>query len=75
MYTDLLFYIDGQWTAGCSGNTATVINPSTGETIGQLPLASNADLDTALAAAGRGFETWSNTSTYDRSAILRRAAA
>ena len=75
MYTDLLFYIDGQWTAGRSGNTSNVINPSTGETIGQLPLASNADLDTALAAAGRGFETWSNTSAYDRSAILRRAAA
>ncbi|EJM71818.1 NAD-dependent aldehyde dehydrogenase [Pseudomonas sp. GM49] len=75
MYTDLLFYIDGQWTAGSSGNTAAVINPSTGETIGQLPLASNEDLDAALAAAASGFETWSATSAYDRSGILRRAAS
>lgn len=75
MYTDLLFYIDGQWTAGSSGNTAAVINPSTGETIGQLPLASNEDLDAALAAAASGFEIWSTTSAYDRSGILRRAAS
>lgn len=75
MYTDLLFYIDGQWTAGNSGNTAAVINPSTGETLGQLPLASSEDLDTALAAAASGFETWSATSAFDRSGILRRVAA
>ncbi|VVN65800.1 NAD-dependent succinate-semialdehyde dehydrogenase [Pseudomonas fluorescens] len=75
MYTDLLFYIDGQWTAGSSGNTAAVINPSTGKTIGQLPLASNEDLDAALAAAASGFETWSATSAYDRSGILRRVAS
>ena len=75
MYTDLLFYIDGQWTAGSSGNTAAVINPSTGEMIGQLPLASNEDLDAALAAAANGFETWSATSAYDRSGVLRRAAS
>jgi succinate-semialdehyde dehydrogenase/glutarate-semialdehyde dehydrogenase len=75
MYTDLLFYIDGQWTAGSSGNTAAVLNPSTGEALGQLPLASSEDLDTALAAAARGFETWSATSAFDRSGILRRVAA
>ncbi|PYY72329.1 NAD-dependent succinate-semialdehyde dehydrogenase [Pseudomonas jessenii] len=75
MYTDLLFYIDGQWTAGSSGNTAAVLNPSTGETLGQLPLASSEDLDTALAAAASGFETWSATSAFDRSGILRRVAA
>ncbi|MDQ0126598.1 succinate-semialdehyde dehydrogenase/glutarate-semialdehyde dehydrogenase [Pseudomonas lini] len=75
MYTDLLFYIDGQWTAGSAGNTAAVLNPSTGETLGQLPLASSDDLDTALAAAASGFETWSATSAFDRSGILRRVAA
>lgn len=75
MYTDLKFYIGGEWTTGDAGRTSPVINPATGEEIGQLPLASRKDLDAALDAAKNGFETWSITSAYDRSAILRRAAA
>ncbi|MDR0279224.1 MAG: NAD-dependent succinate-semialdehyde dehydrogenase [Paucimonas sp.] len=75
MYTDLLFYIDGAWTLGDADRTAAVVNPATGEEIGRLPLVSRKDLDSALAAAERGFATWSATSAYDRSAILRRAAA
>jgi len=75
MYTDLLFYIDGAWTLGEADRTAAVVNPATGEEIGRLPLASRKDLDSALAAAERGFAVWSATSAYDRSAILRRAAA
>jgi len=75
MYTDLLFYIDGAWTQGEADRTAAVLNPASGEEIGRLPLASRQDLDNALAAAERGFALWSATSAYDRSAILRRAAA
>ncbi len=75
MYTDLMFYIGGEWTAGEADRTSPVINPATGEEIGQLPLASRKDLDAALVAAAKGFESWSVTSAYDRSAILRRAAA
>ncbi|WP_412459888.1 NAD-dependent succinate-semialdehyde dehydrogenase [Pseudomonas sp. SC11] len=75
MYTELKFYIDGEWTLGETERTGAVVNPATGEEIGRLPLASRADLDAALAAAARGFESWSVTSAYDRSAILRRAAA
>lgn len=75
MYTDLLFYIDGEWTQGEADRTSAVLNPATGEEIGRLPLASRQDLDRALAAAQAGFESWSITSAYERSAILRRAAA
>ncbi|MDH4562826.1 NAD-dependent succinate-semialdehyde dehydrogenase [Pseudomonas sp. BN411] len=74
MYTDLMFYIDGEWTVGEADRTSPVINPATGEEIGQLPLASRQDLDAALVAAAKGFENWSVTSAYDRSTILRRAA-
>lgn len=75
MYTDLLFYIDGEWTQGEADRTSAVVNPATGEEIGRLPLASHQDLDRALASAQAGFESWSVTSAYERSAILRRAAA
>jgi len=74
MYTDLALYIDGQWTHGSGAERFTVLNPATGETVGQLPLATAADLDLALAAADRGFRLWSATSAYERSKILRKAA-
>jgi succinate-semialdehyde dehydrogenase/glutarate-semialdehyde dehydrogenase len=75
MYTDLALYIDGQWTHGSGGTTFTVLNPATNEPVGELPLASTEDLDRAVAAAERGFALWSVTSAYERSKILRKAAA
>jgi succinate-semialdehyde dehydrogenase/glutarate-semialdehyde dehydrogenase len=51
-----------------------VINPATQELLGKLPHATTADLDRALAAAQRAFETWKKTSPLERSQILRRVA-
>ena len=56
-------------------DTIPVENPSTEATFGDLVLASDSDLDDALAAAGRGFEIWRKTSPLERSGVLRRAAA
>ena len=53
-------------------NTQDVINPATLEVLGQLPHATEADLDRALAAAQRAFESWKKSSPMDRSAILRK---
>lgn len=52
-----------------------VENPATLDTLGELVLATDADLDQALAAAGRGFEQWRRTSPLERSRVLRQAAA
>jgi succinate-semialdehyde dehydrogenase/glutarate-semialdehyde dehydrogenase len=41
--------------------TFAVRNPATGAVLGQLPLATTADLDRALAAAARGFALWRAT--------------
>jgi len=43
-------YIDGKWVDGGSGRLA-VTNPGTGETIGEIAIASTADVDRAVAAA------------------------
>ena len=51
-----------------------VVNPATGDTIGSLAFAERADLDHALEAAARGFETWKKVSAYERSKIMRKAA-
>ena len=48
---DLKLFIDGSWRAGEDRDHFTVINPVTGSGIAELPLATDADLEEALAAA------------------------
>ncbi|MBS0246538.1 MAG: NAD-dependent succinate-semialdehyde dehydrogenase [Proteobacteria bacterium] len=74
MYTDLKLYIDGQWLGADNRKSEDVINPATGKVLAKLPHASKADLDHALAAADKAFKTWSKTSAYDRSTMMRKAA-
>jgi succinate-semialdehyde dehydrogenase / glutarate-semialdehyde dehydrogenase len=72
--TDLKFYINGSWRSGEGRDTHKVINPATGETLAELPLATAADLDEALAAAERGFKLWRATDVNERGAILHKVA-
>jgi succinate-semialdehyde dehydrogenase/glutarate-semialdehyde dehydrogenase len=67
-------YIDGQWCDGSEGKAEDVINPATEAVLGKLPHASKADLDRALAAAERGFQTWKTMTALERSPIIRRIA-
>ena len=74
MYPDVQLFIDGQWRASQDGRTLDVVNPATGEQVGTVAHATIADLDLALAAAERGFETWRSTPAYDRYKIMQKAA-
>src|SRR6185503_8140753 len=68
-------YIDGAWKKnGGSNKGEDVINPATEKPLAHLPHASKSDLDQALESAKKGFVVWKNTSAYDRSKILRKAA-
>lgn len=73
-YADLKLFIGGEWVAGGDRRTQPVINPASGETLGQLPHASTADLDQALEAARRSFPLWRAKAPHERGRILRRAA-
>ncbi|MBO1111313.1 NAD-dependent succinate-semialdehyde dehydrogenase [Bordetella petrii] len=75
MYEQLALYIDGEFLTGDGRRTQDVINPATLEVLGQLPHATEADLDRALAAAQRAFESWKHSSPMERSAILRKVAS
>ena len=72
-YSDTNLFINGQWRDG-SGDRLAVLNPATGETIGTLGNATEADLNEALSAAEDGFQTWRITSPLERSKLMRRAA-
>jgi succinate-semialdehyde dehydrogenase / glutarate-semialdehyde dehydrogenase len=72
--TDLQFYIAGRWRSGEGRDTHAVINPATGVTLAQLPLATAGDLDEALEAAERGFKSWRAVDVNTRGAILHKVA-
>jgi len=73
-YADLSLFIGGEWLSAAGRKSSPVINPATEETIGQVPHASKADLDRALAAAQEGFKTWRAIFPDERGRILKRAA-
>ncbi len=72
-YPELSLLIDGQWRGREGHEMLPVVNPATGDVIGQLPVATIADLDEALDAAGKAFLSWRDTPAYDRYQIIRRA--
>ena len=73
-YPDTLLFIDGQWRPSNSGRTLPVFNPATAKPIGTVAWADTSDLDQALDASARGFETWRGTPAYERAKLMRRAA-
>ena len=74
-YPHTRLLIDGQWCDALDGRTLAVHNPATGEEIGRVAHAAIADLDLAVTAAVKGFQTWRRTPAIERAKTLRRAAA
>jgi aldehyde dehydrogenase (NAD+) len=72
MKDQLQFYIDGQWVDPASPRTLEVVNPSTEQPIARISLGSAADVEVAVQAARRAFETYSQTSREERLALLAR---
>jgi aldehyde dehydrogenase (NAD+) len=70
MYDLRKFYIDGAWVEPQSKRELEVINPATEQVIGKLSLGTAEDIDSAVAAARRAFETYSQTSREERIALL-----
>src|SRR5271170_1442270 len=65
------FYIDGQWVDSAKTQDFPVINPANEEPIATISLGSPADVDRAVAAAKRAFESYSETSLQERLDLLR----
>ncbi|MEC7399183.1 MAG: aldehyde dehydrogenase family protein, partial [Pseudomonadota bacterium] len=69
------FYIDGQWVDPVSMDTRPVENPATEETIGHISFGTKADVDKAVKAARRAFDSFSQTSREERLTLLRAIQA
>jgi len=71
---ELRNFVDGEPVAALSGQTAPLIDPSTGEVFAGAPVSGEADVDAAIQAAARAFETWRHTTPSERSLALLRIA-
>ena len=65
-------YIDGQWVDSEGGTRHVVINPATEEGTTEVTLGTAADVDKAVKAARKAFETFSETTVAERTALLGR---
>ena len=78
MTNDDTLFIGGEWVPPSSAATIEVRNASTGEVIGSVPEAAEADVDAAVAAARRAFDDpagWSAWTPAERAGALERLAA
>ena len=66
MVDRLKFYVDGAWQSPVSKKTWPVVNPATEEVLYEIALGSQEDVDKAVAAARRAFETYSVTTREQR---------
>ncbi len=73
-YPDLYMIIDGERVMAGDRRTHRVVNPATGDTLGEVPLANAADLDRALDTAARGFKIWRDSTPQQRATVLQGAA-
>lgn len=73
-YPNTQLFIAGVWRDAADGKSLAVFNPATGKEIGRVAHAGIADLDLALAAAQKGFETWRDMPAVERAKIMRKAA-
>jgi aldehyde dehydrogenase (NAD+) len=69
---DTRFYIDGAWLDRADAPRIAVTNPYSEEVIGHIAAGSAADVDLAVAAARRAFDSFSQTPASNRVALLTR---
>lgn len=69
------FYIDGQWVNPVEPRALDVINPANEAVCATISLGSAADVDLAVAAARRAFNTYGYSSRDERVALLEAVVA
>jgi len=74
-FTPRGLYIGGQWQEAAEGGRLESINPATGERLGEVPLATQADVDRAVKAGRKAFESdWGRMPMRERAGYLIRLA-
>jgi succinate-semialdehyde dehydrogenase/glutarate-semialdehyde dehydrogenase len=74
MYSQFGMFIDGAWRQGAAGELAPVLDPGTEQVLGEVPVATKADVEEAIAAAERGLKLWRTTASWTRADHLHAVA-
>jgi malonate-semialdehyde dehydrogenase (acetylating)/methylmalonate-semialdehyde dehydrogenase len=69
---ELTHYINGEHVKGTSGRFADVFNPATGEVQAKVPLASNAEMDAAVAVAEAAQPAWAAVNPQRRARVMMK---
>ena len=72
-YVPLL--INGQFIQSSSSNLLDVVNPATQEILAKVPMATNAEIETAISGAQAAFEIWKETPVSERARLMLRYQA
>ncbi|MGG7057695.1 aldehyde dehydrogenase family protein [Clostridium tertium] len=67
-------FINGEWRESSDGSTIKTYNPATGELLSEIADASEKDVDDAVKAAKKAFETWGKTTPAERASLLNNIA-
>jgi 1-pyrroline dehydrogenase len=67
-------FIGGAWVDSAAGQTLAVENPANGEVIAHVQASAPEDVDRAVKAAEKAFQTWQHTTPAERSLALLKLA-
>jgi 1-pyrroline dehydrogenase len=67
-------FIGGTWVEAAEGGTMEVLNPSTGETIAEVPAGTASDVDRAVEAAKQALPEWLDSTPAERAELLLKLA-
>ncbi len=68
---DYLMYINGEWV-GKDLEKLEVKNPANGQTVGSVPIGGEIETNQAIDSAHEAFQTWSQTTAYERATYLKK---
>jgi len=69
-----LMLVDGKWQPSADGRFLPVENPAKRQAIAEVPRAGAADVDRAVRAAAKAFESWKRVAPRERGRLLVRIA-
>src|SRR6202050_2869373 len=72
MTAQIPHFIDGQRSAGQSGRTAEVFDPSTGQVQALVPMGGKSEIDAAVASAAQAQQEWAAFNPQRRARVMMR---
>ncbi len=67
-------FIGGEWVDAASGETLAVENPANEQVVARVPASGEEDVDRAVKAASKAFQTWQTSTPQERMTLLLKLA-